>query len=185
MSWAVNKKPTTRVSFQIKILMRRIWSCIGIIPCEQSSQAIPLLLNRRLKFIAPGYSCFLQPIAGLAAPRSMGRKWEGFSVLLPSSSPTPASWGDQLWWEEEVGQVLSILLVWHRTEPSAAQSSHRKRQCPKASTFTLLGLTLLSASHPCHHQHCFSARTKVQAGWTHLTSTCFWTQLSEFPALEG
>lgn len=182
MSWAANKKPSTSVSFQIKILMQRIWSCTGITSCEQSSEAISLLLHRRLKFITPGYSSFLQPIAGLAAPRSVGRKWEGWSVLLPNSSPTPARWGDHLWQEEEVGQVLSILVC--DTGQSLLLLTQENRQCPRASTFTLLGLRLLSASHPCHHQLCFSARTKAQAGWTHLTSTCFWTQLSEFPVLE-
>lgn len=106
--------------------MQRIRSCIGITPCEQSSEAISLLLNKRLKFTAPGYSSFPSPCCRTSCSQKCGdktRRLVGFAAQqFPDASKV---WRSSLVrWRGGTGLAhLPGVTQDSSLEPSAAESS--------------------------------------------------------------
>lgn len=161
-------KPSTRVSsFQHKILVQRIWSCVGITLCEQSSEAVSLLLNRRLNFTAPAYSPLPRPRHRTSCSQKHGEKKGRLVGFAAQQFPYTCKVGRSSLVRGRGGTGLVHppgMTQDSSSEPSAAQSARSKTdnvQVLPPSPPT--GPGLLSAPHPCHHQLCFSARTKAQA----------------------
>lgn len=132
MSWAVNQNLAYEYPpSKNQILVQRTWSCAGITPCEQSSEAVSLLLNRMLSFAAPGYSSFPWPHHRTTGSQKHGEKMGRLVGFAAQQFPSTCKvWRSSLVrWRGETGLVHPPGVTQDSSsEPSAAQSSRRKTE---------------------------------------------------------